>query len=74
MPTFRLLRSVEERKSGGAGMVGNLWGENEQPQEVRQGKQLPKVSSPQLLKRKLLNFLPEEANRKEKHISHLLTS
>lgn len=54
-------------------MVGNLWGENAGPQEVRQGKQLPKVSSPQLLKRKPLNFLPEEADRKEKHISYLLT-
>lgn len=27
MPTFRLLQSVEERKSGGVGMVGNLWSE-----------------------------------------------
>ena len=46
MPTFRLLRSVEERKSGGAGTVGNLWGENEQPQEVRQGEQTAQFPLP----------------------------
>lgn len=27
-PNFRLVQSVEERKSGGVGMVGNLWSES----------------------------------------------
>lgn len=66
MPTPRLVQSVEERPSGGVGMVGKLWSETAQQHEGRGGKQQPKLSLPELLEQEspLANVLAEETSGK----------